>query len=295
MAKPMHLERQEAYEWPVAVYLLLGGLGGALIALAFVFHFFASSLPMVGPTVLSGLVLLALAGGFLIFFDLENPVNAVYSLNNVKKSGISWDVVLIFLNFVFGILYVLPEYSQIGVLSGITQILAPFQTGFGAIAAVSGFLFPIISGGLLAGPAAIPLWHTPALPLLFLITSFALAIAYLGSIFTLSSGLYLVFTGSIFALSLLIFGLSFAYLEHTHNGPVEAKEGMHRMLKTPRFILLFPVTGMLFPLVLSAYLLFSRTFVSWGMPALAIAFFLGGFAVRNCLVNNGIEIYPWPY
>lgn len=240
-------------------------------------------------------MLLALAGGFLIFFDLENPVNAVYSLNNVKKSGISWDVVLISLNFIFGIFYVLPEYSQIAALSALVQFLAPFQVGFGVIAAICGFLFPIISGGLLAGPASIPLWHTPALPLLFLITSFALAIAYLGSIFTLSSELYLVFTGSIFALSLLIFGISLAYLEHTHNGPIEAKEGMHRMLKTPRFILFFSIIGMLFPLVLSAYLLFSKAYVAWGMPALAIAFFFGGFAVRNCLVKNGIEIYPWPY
>ena len=295
MAKPMHLERQEAYEWPVSIYLLLGGFGGALITLAFVFHFFTSSLPMVGPAVLSGLVLFALAGVFLVFFDLERPLNAVYSLNNIWKSGISWDVVLIALNFIFGVLYVLPEYSQIDALSGIAQFVAPYQVEFGAIAALAGFLFPIISGGLLAGPASIPLWHTPALPLLFLITSFALALAYIGSIFTLGGTVYTVFIGSIFALSLLIFAISLAYIEHTHNGPIEAKEGMHRMLETTRFVILFPLVGMLFPLALTAYLLFGGTLIAWSMPALTIAFFFGGFAVRNCLVYNGIETYPWPY
>ena len=295
MAKPMHLERQEAYEWPVSIYFLLGGFGGALITLAFVFHFFTATLPMVGTAVLSGLVLFALAGVALVFFDLERPLNAIYSLNNIWKSGISWDVVLIALNFVFGILYVLPEYSQIGVLSGIAQFLAPYQVAFGAIAAIAGFLFPIISGGLLASPNSIPLWHTPALPLLFLITSFTLALAYLGSIFTLSGTVYTAFVGSIFALSLLVFAISLAYIEHTHNGPIEAKEGMHRMLKTTRFVLLFPLVGVLFPLALSGYLLFGGSLFTWSMPAMAIAFFLGGFAVRNCLVYNGIETYPWPY
>lgn len=295
MAKPMHLERQEAYEWPVAVYLFFGGLGGALIALAFVFHFFTSAAPMVGLSVLSGLVSFAMAGAFLVFFDLERPFNAIYSLNNVAKSGISWDVVLIALNYVFGILYLIPEYSQISALSGLAALLAPYQVIFGALAAISGFLFPIISGGLLAAPASIPLWHTPALPILFLVTSFALALAYLGSLFTLSGTVYIAFIGGIFALSLLIFGISFAYLEHAHNGPLEAKEGMHRMLKTARFVLFYPLVGMAFPLVFSAYLLFSGVTFSWAMPALAVAFFLGGFAVRNCTVINGIETYPWPY
>ena len=295
MAKPMHVERQEAYEWPVSVYLFFGGFGGALIALAFVFHFFAATQPMIGLTVISGLVLFALAGAFLIFFDLERPINAVYSLNNFLKSGISWDVILIAVNYVAGILYVLPQFSHVTALSGIGQALAPFQVFFGAVAAIAGFLFPIISGGLLAGPASIPLWHTPALPLLFLVTSFELALAFLGSLFPVSGTLYTVFTGGIFALALLTFGISFAFLEHTHNGPVEATEGMHRMLKTARFVLLYPIVGVLFPLVLSAYLLFGGSVSGWEMPALAVALFLGGFAVRNCLVLNGLETYPWPY
>ncbi|MHB1652013.1 MAG: NrfD/PsrC family molybdoenzyme membrane anchor subunit [Desulfitobacteriaceae bacterium] len=295
MAKPMHMEHQEAYEWPVSVYLFFGGFGGALMTLAFIFHFFAATQPMMGLTVMSGLVLFALAGAFLVFFDLERPINAIYSLNNFTKSGISWDVILIVLNYVGGILFILPEYTNIPVLGVMGQAFAPFQLFFGAIAAISGFLFPIISGGLLAGPASIPLWHTPALPLLFLVTSFELALAFLASLFPVSGVVYMVFVGGIFALSLLTFGISLAYLEHTHNGPVEAKEGMHRMLKTVRFVLLYPIVGVLFPLVLSAYLLFGRTPTGWEMPALVVAIFLGGFAVRNCLVLNGVETYPWPY
>lgn len=295
MAQPMHLERQEAYEWPVAVYLFFGGFGGALITLAFIFHFFTSTTPMIGMAVLSGLVSFALAGAFLVFFDLERPINAIYSLNNITKSGISWDVVLIALNFVFGILYVIPEFKDFSLLTGLAQLLAPFQVGFGAIAAISGFMFPIISGGLLAAPASIPLWHTPALPLLYLVTSFSLALAYLGSLFALTGNVYTAFVGGLLALSLLTFGISLAYLEHTHNGPIEAKEGMHRMLKTPRFVLLYPIVGVLFPLIMSAYLFFAGVTLTWAMPALAVALFLGGFAARNCVVNNGIQTYPWPY
>ncbi|KLU58966.1 polysulfide reductase, NrfD [Peptococcaceae bacterium CEB3] len=295
MAQPMHVERQEAYEWPVSVYLFFGGFGGALMALAFIFHFFAATQTMIPLTVVSALVLFALAGAFLVFFDLERPINAIFSLNNFTKSGVSWDVILIGLNYVAGILFVLPQFAYVPALSGISQALTPYQVFFGAIAALAGFLFPIISGGLLAAPASIPLWHTPALPLLFLITSFELALAFLGSLFPVSGTLYTVLAGGIFALSLLAFGISLAYLEHTHNGPVEATEGMHRMLKTPRFLLLYPLIGLLFPLVLSAYLVFGGLESTWAMPALTVALFLGGFALRNCLVLNGIETYPWPY
>lgn len=295
MAKPMHLEHQEAYEWPVAVYLFFGGFGGALIALAFVFHFFAATQPMIGLTVLSGLVLFAIAGIFLVFFDLERPLNAVYSLNNFTKSGISWDVILIVLSYIGAILYVLPEYPGIPVIGAIGQALAPFQLFWGALGAIAGFLFPIISGGLLAAPASIPLWHTPALPLLYLVTSFELGIAFIGSLVPVSGTVFTVFMGGIFALSLLTFAISLAYLEHTHNGPVEASEGMHRMLKTVRFVLLYPLVGVLFPLGLSAYLLFGGTVSGWEFPALAVALFLGGFAARNCVILNGIETYPWPY
>lgn len=289
----MHLDHQEAYEWPVSVYLFFGGLGGALMALSYIFHFFTATAPLIGITVISALVLFALAGAFLVLFDLERPFNAVYSLNNFTKSGISWDVILIGLNYVGGILYVLPEYTNIFGSAG--QALAPYQLFFGAIAAIAGFLFPIISGGLLAGPASIPLWHTPALPILFLVTSFELALAYVGSMFSLQGIVNTVFAGGIFALSLLVFGISLAYLEHAHNGPVEAKEGMHHMLKTARFVVLYPLAGVLFPLVLSGYLLFGGTSGGWEMPAMAVALFIGGFAVRNCLVLNGIETYPWPY
>lgn len=295
MAKPMHLEHQEAYEWPVSVYLFFGGFGGALIALAFVFHFFTATQPMIGLTVISGLILFALAGVFLILFDLERPINAIYSLNNFTKSGISWDVILIALNYIGAILFVLPEYPNLPVLGAIGQAFAPYQVFFGAIAAIAGFLFPLISAGLMASPASIPLWHTPALPLLFVVTSFELALAFLGSLFSVSGVLFTAFVGGIFALALLTFGVSLAYLEHTHNGPVEAKEGMHRMLKTVRFALLYLLVGVLFPLVMSAYLLFGGTPDGWEMPAMAVALFFGGFAVRNCLVLNGVETYPWPY
>ncbi|AHF06590.1 NrfD/PsrC family molybdoenzyme membrane anchor subunit [Desulfitobacterium metallireducens] len=295
MAKPMHLERQEAYEWPVAVYLFFGGFGGALITLSYILNFFAATASMVGLATLSGLVFFAIAGLFLVFFDLERPLNAIYSMNNATKSGISWDVMLIIVNYVFGILFVIPEFANFSFLSGLSSMLAPYQVFFGAIAAIAGFLFPIISGGLLAAPASIPLWHTPALPVLYLVTSFSLALAYLGTLYAPNGTVYTAFMGAILALSALTFGLSLAYLEHTHNGPIEAKEGMHRMLKTARFVILYPLVGVLFPLGLSAYLFFSGATLTWAMPALAIALFLGGFAARNCVVNNGIETYPWPY
>lgn len=293
MATPMHFEVQEAYEWPVAVYLFLGGLGGALISLGFVFSFFQAAKDLAGFSILGGVVFFALAGMFLIFFDLERPINAIYSLNNVARSGISWDVVLIALSVGFGILFAVPFYGEY--LGSLSQMLAPFQTFFGALAFIAGFLFPIISGGLLAGLAAVPLWNTPALPIIFLITSFELALAMVGAVYPLDHQVYLVTIGALFALSLVNLGLTLAYLEHGHNGAIEAKKGMHRMLKSPLFVLVYLGGTVIFPLGLSAYLFFTGATLSWALPALAIVLLVGGYLVRNSVIHNGIHVYPWPY
>ena len=295
MAKPMSWETQEAYEWPVAVYLFLGGVAGALMALGYIFRLFSSTIGMIGVTILSGVVLFALAGAVLVFFDLERPVNAVYSLNNVTRSGISWDVVLIAISVVFGLLYILPIFGYLDGIGWLEYILMPYQGWFGAIAATAGFLFPVISGGLLAAPVAIPLWHTPALPLLFLVTSFQLALSYIGSVFALTDAVYRIFTGGIFFLSLLIGAISLAFLEHAHNGPLEAKEGLERMLKNTGFILIYVIGSLAFPLCLNAYTFFSGAFLTWLFPLTAILLIGGGFTLRKCVVKNGVQLYPWPY
>lgn len=93
----------------------------------------------------------------------------------------------------------------------------------------------------------------------------------------------------------MIFAISLAFLEHAHNGPLEAKEGLQRMLRKYRFILLYAVGGLALPLGISAYLFFSGGFYAWILPITAVLLILGGFSLRNCLMKNGVQTYPWPY
>ena len=285
----LHFERQEAYEWPLAVYLLLGGIGGAFISLSFILHYLFSWLPVGNYGMLIGMGLFALAGLVLIFLDLERPLNAIYSLNNIKTSGISWDVVLIALSFGGAFFYVLPFYVSIPASEGLRLF-------FGGISAIAGFLFPVISGGLISAPVSVPLWHTPLLPVLFLINSFGVAVSAVPAIFGPGSEiLAFIFNLAVFMANLVSLGGFIAFYEHAHNGPVEARYGFHEMWKKFNFQFGFLVVGLLFPLLLSGYMLFTGNFLSWGFGALALAQLIGGFALRNCLLKHGYHTYPWPY
>ncbi|ABB13682.1 NrfD/PsrC family molybdoenzyme membrane anchor subunit [Carboxydothermus hydrogenoformans] len=282
-------ERQEAYEWPLAVYLLLGGIGGAFISLSFILHYLFSWSPVGNYGMLIGMGLFALAGLTLLFLDLERPLNAIYSLNNIKTSGISWDVVLIALSFGGALLYVLPFYVSIPVLESLRLL-------FGGIGALAGFLFPVISGGLISAPVSVPLWHTPLLPVLFLINSFGVAFAAIPALFAPGSEiLAFIFNLAVFMANLVISGGFIAFYEHAHNGPVEAWYGFQEMWKKFNFQVGFLVVGLLFPLILSGYMFFTGNFLSWGFGALAVAQLIGGFALRNCLLKHGYHTYPWPY
>ncbi len=52
---------------------------------------------------------------------------------------------------------------------------------------------------------------------------------------------------------------------------VEAKESSRRMLSTARFIPPYFLVSLAFPLVFSAYLLFTGATLAWAIPAMAVA------------------------
>lgn len=286
---------QEAYEWPLAIYLFLGGISGALITISVILYFMGISNLIVLLSSVSAIIFMGLAGIVLLLFELMRPFAAWRSLTKWKHSGISWDVILVSLVIGSGILFTLPLINDWINLGGFNNFLRNIQPITGILSLAAGILFPIISGGLLSAFNSVPLWHGPGLPVLMFLTSFNAAFSYLVLISsTISEIMLKTFWGIIFTLTVLTVLTVLAYIEAVKNGPVEAKLGMNILKQKMIFILGFIVIGLIVPIIISGWMFFGAY-----MPIIAligaISTLIGGFILRHYMLKAGVHTYPWPY
>lgn len=284
---------QEAYEWPLAIYLFFGGLSGALVSIGVVLQFLGLNKTVVVAAVISAIVSMAIAGAVLVLFELMRPFTAWRSLTNWKHSGISWDVLLVALVIGGGLLFVLPLVIDLGAL---TDFLAGIQIVTGILALIAGVLFPVISGGLLSAFNSVPLWHGPGLPTLMFTTSFSGAFSLLIILNSnnMNDNMLRTFWGAIFGLTVLVILISVSYLETVKNGSVEAQLGMRILKKNPIFVLGFVIIGLLVPAVIGG-LLFFGSYASTMALIAAVSVLIGGWTLRHYLLKAGVHTYPWPY
>lgn len=284
---------QEAYEWPLAIYLFFGGLSGALATIGVVMSFLGLNQDVVVASIVSSIVSMAIAGVVLVLFELMRPFTAWRSLSNWKHSGISWDVILVASVIGGGFLYVLPLMFDLG---GLTDFLASIQVITGTLAIVAGVLFPIISGGLLSSFNTVPLWHGPGLPSLMFVTSFSAAFSLLIVVSGngMSDNMLKTFWGAIFGLTVLVILLSISYLETVKNGPVEAQLAMGLLKKNAVFILGFVVIGLLVPAVIGGMMFFGEYASTIAMVG-GVSVLIGGLTLRHYMLKAGVQTYPWPY
>lgn len=284
---------QEAYEWPLAIYLFFGGLSGALAVTGVVLHFLGLAETLVSISIVSSIISMSLAGIVLVLFELMRPFAAWRSLFNWKHSGISWDVILVSFVIGGGVLFVLPNLFQLGRL---TDILLSIQIFTGILTLTAGVLFPIVSGGLLSAFQSVPFWHGPGLPAVMFLTSFNAAFSYLiiagGN--RINETMLRGFWGVIFALTLFLILLILSYIETIKNGPVEAQLGMSILKKNVIFIIGFLLIGLILPAFISGWMFFGT--YSSGIAIIgALSVILGGFVLRHYLLKAGVHTYPWPY
>ncbi len=287
---------QEAYEWPLAIYLFFGGLSGALVTIGVVMFFLGLNETIALTAILSSIVSMAIAGVVLVLFELMRPLVAWRSLSKWKHSGISWDVILVALVIGGGFLFALPLMKDWINLGGLTDFLASIQVITGSLAIIAGVLFPIISGGLLSAFNSVPLWHGPGLPAQMFLTSFSagFSILVLFNGADMSDNMLRTFWGAIFGLTVLVILLSISYVETFKNGPVEAQIGMGILKKNNIFIIGFVGIGLIVPAVIGGWMFFGTYSATIAMLG-ALSVLIGGFTLRHYILKAGVHTYPWPY
>lgn len=202
--------RRHYWEWPIATYLFLGGMGGGMFFLNMVLSFFV--FPEQAETlgaVLMWPMFLAIVwlafGCFLLVFELGQHYTFPRVFLNSTKSVIGHGARLLVVCMVFGLLW------WISFCPWFHGFLAGFRGINLFLAGITGLCIMLYTGIMFSSLKAHSFWATPALPVLFTVSALSTACACI----MLSAGWWLpVPAGSAEALPFLAFGEQVEHLLH---------------------------------------------------------------------------------
>ena len=195
----MSFYTQSVWTWWIAVYLFLGGLGAATLTITFLTDMYVTrhrALVLWGA--FSGIVMLGL-GSLMLFIHLLDHWAVLQVLNPLvlfrqPHAWIAWGTQFILWMMVWGVLYALPhmmESEPIMRIPGLSHVLRwrwvraiAYRCGThcklcGWMASINGIGTAVYTGLLLQSFPAVALWHNPGIPLLFTVSAFSTAFAYL--------------------------------------------------------------------------------------------------------------------
>jgi len=162
------LVNQEWWGSLVALYLFLGGLGGSAFILAYYYWRRYGEKPEVRLNALVSVAAVAV-GVLMLILDLEHPERAF--LVYLSPHPASWIVVGTFLLTAFILLGA--AFTAPMLLPRLFGWLRPLMRWTGLLGAAAGAGVAVYTGILIGVVESVPFWHTPLLPVLFLVSAFS--------------------------------------------------------------------------------------------------------------------------
>lgn len=302
-----------------AVYLFLGGMGAALIALSTMTDMYwkaHKNLAMWGTV--SGFVML-MGGTMMLFIHLLDHMAVIHLLTpmavvNNPSSWIAWGTQFIIFTQVTALLYALPtmlktpfftKFPLVGSLlsMGLVKAIAGFAENnsrfLGWIAALTGAATAVYTGLLLQSFPAVTLWHNPMVPVLFTVSAFSTALAYQMVVMHMflkdpdTDGIFHSYERAdaiLIALELLII---YSLFNYTLSGSESGYRSAEMLWGDQGWVIGFVGFGLIVPLLLEVKGLVS----GWSskMPIMAASFMVlgGGFLLRHYFMAAGVYVYPW--
>ncbi len=199
MDATLNFYTQDIWTWWIAIYLYFGGLGAATLAVTFLTDMYLKThRDLVLWGAFSGIVLLAL-GSLMLFIHLLDYAAVIHVLNplvlfNKPDAWIAWGTQFIIWMMFWGVLYALPYmymapvFDKVPVINWIldrslvnkiAQLSTRYRKSVGWLATVNGVGVAVYTGLLLQSFPAVALWHNPGVPLLFTVSAFSTAMAFL--------------------------------------------------------------------------------------------------------------------
>ena len=162
------------WEWMIATYLFLGGLGGGTLAMTAILAFFVYPEASVSVQLACAwpcfIALVAIAIGLvLLVLDLGQPL-VFYRAFVKSTSVIAWGARVLTVAFVFGAIWWL-SFIPWDWFAPVANFLAIFRDFCLALAGIGGICVVLYTGIFLSSLKAHSFWATPALPVLFTISA----------------------------------------------------------------------------------------------------------------------------
>lgn len=310
---------QDLWTWWFAVYLYTGGLGAATLAVTFLTDMYLKphrNLVLWGAG--SGVVLLSF-GSLMLFIHLLDHIAAIHVINPLTfvlhpTAWISWGTQFILWMMIWGVIYALPYARETPLFQGlplvknilewsivvkISDLVAKYRKLIGWLAVVNGVGVAVYTGLVLQSFPAVALWANPGVPLLFTVSAFSTAMAFLLLImYTLIKDeadehirvLYERIDLVLISAELVIIFSFFFYLQRGSESALRSWE------------ILFSDMGWLigfigFGLIVPFFLELKGVVRGWAshVPIIAASVFVltGGYLLRHYFMYAGVYAYPW--
>lgn len=314
----MYYDTQAVWTWWIAIYLFLGGLGGATVVTSCLTNMYVKEhKPLVLWGVISAFIMLSL-GSFLLFLHLLNKFNVIHVLNpmvliNKPDAWISWGTQFIVWMMVWSIIYALPYiletpfFTKMPIIGTLLKLFGwlgklskKFHELIGWLAVINSVGTVFYTGLLLQSFPAVALWHNPGVPLLFIVSAFSTSMAFLLLV------LYLVINREedhalrvlyertdviLIGVELLII---FVFFHFTTYGLESARSTAHILWNSMGWIFGFVVFGLIVPFLIEL----RGVTKGWGSPApivlAAIMVLSGGYLLRHYFMYAGVYERPYP-
>nr|VFJ43495.1 MAG: Formate-dependent nitrite reductase, membrane component NrfD [Candidatus Kentron sp. FW]VFJ63815.1 MAG: Formate-dependent nitrite reductase, membrane component NrfD [Candidatus Kentron sp. FW] len=311
---------QDWWTWWFAIYLFFGGMGAAIMAVAFLTDMYLKKHPsLVIWGMISSIVMLSL-GSSMLFLHLLDHIAVIHVLNpmvllNKPDAWIAWGTQFITWMMIWGALYPLPylvksdPFLRLPIVGGIlrwsivgkvAEICERHHKLLGWLAAVNGIGVAVYTGLLIQSFPAVPLWHNPGVPVLFTISAFSTALAFLLVVLNVFvkdpedhaiRAFYERTDLILIAAELVVIFSFYQYLQVGEDSAASAS-----------FALLFNDLGWLigfigFGLIVPFFLELKGVISGWAThtPIImaSILVMVGGYLLRHYFMYSGVYAHPW--
>jgi formate-dependent nitrite reductase membrane component NrfD len=314
----MYYATQDIWTWWIAVYLFLGGLGGAAVAVTCLTDMYIKphkNLILWGH--IAAFIMLSV-GSLMLFLHLLDHIAVIHVLNPMvlfykPDAWISWGTQFIVWMMVWSAIYILPYlletpfWSKMPLVGAIlnwfgwlAQLSRKFRTLIGWLAIINGVGVVFYTGLLLQSFPAVALWHNPGVPLLFIVSAFSTAMAFLLLV------LYLVIRQPedyklkvlyertdviLIGIELLII---FVFFQYTTYGIESARSTAQILWNDKIWIFGFIGLGLIVPFLIE----FKGVTKGWNGSApivlAAVLVLCGGYLLRHYFMYAGVYERPYP-
>ncbi len=315
----MSFSTQEIWTWWIAVYLFFGGLGAATLVVTFLTDMYLKphrGLVILGA--LSGVVMLGI-GSAMLFTHLLDHLAVIHVLNPLvlfrkPDAWIAWGTQFILWMMVWGVLYALPHMRECQPINRVPLLRSILHWGWviaisercgrhckvlGWLATINGIGTVVYTGLLLQSFPAVALWHNPGVPLLFTVSAFSTAMAYLLLVMHLvmrreeDHGLRLLYERLDLILIATELVILFSFFQYMRAGSESALRSAEILWNDMGWLIGFIGFGLLVPFFLELRGVVKGWTSHLPIVTASVLVLMGGYLLRHYFLYAGVYAYPW--